>query len=164
MNKKLLLIALMLLSVVGMSAQRRGPGDHEKMRRELREYKIKYLAQEIELKSENQKQFVELYDKLETERMNAMNDARKLDKQVKNDANATDADFARASEAMAAAKIKVGEIEKAYDEKFSEFLTPKQIYKLHEAEDSFRQKMREMRDKQRGGHGGNAQKKRLEEM
>lgn len=145
------------------SAQRKGPGDHRAMRREVRQYKMKYLAQEIDLKAENQKRFFELYEELEDGRQSIIDEARKLDKQVKADKDATEADYARAAEAKSEAKVKVSELEKKYDERFSEFLSGKQIYKLHEAEESFRIKMREMHNN-RNGHSAPDKKKRGEEL
>lgn len=154
---------MILFCALGAMAQGKGK-DKEAMRREIREYKMKYLAQEMELNAETQKPFFELYDKLEDERDEIMKEPRRLDRQVKADKNASEEDYARAAEAIAAAKIKVSEVEKAYDERFAEFLTAKQIYKMHEAEESFRQKMRQMRDKKRTGHSAPDKKKRGEEM
>lgn len=147
--RRILLILTLLVTIVTTSfAQGRGK---DEMRRDIREYKMKYLAQEIELKPENQKKFFELYEQLDRERQAISSEARATERRVKEDKNATDADFARASEAVSQARAKVNDLEKEYDKKFSEFLTPKQIYKLHEAEDTFRQKMREMRAEKRGG-------------
>lgn len=168
MYKKFVVFALVLVSLltyVGTAgAQRKGPGDHSAMRREVRQYKMKYLAQEIDLKADNQKRFFELYEELEDGRQAIMDEARKLDKQVKADKNATEEDYARAAEAKSAAKVKVSELDKKFDERFSEFLTGKQVYKLHEAEESFRVKMREMHDKKKNGHSSADRKKRGEEL
>ena len=48
---------------------------------------------------------------------------------------------------MVSAKAKDAEISKRYEEKFAKLLTPKQRYKLKDAEESFRKKMQEMRRK-----------------
>ena len=48
---------------------------------------------------------------------------------------------------MLNAKEKDAELSKKYDDKFSKFLSPKQLYKMKEAEESFRRKMQEMRRK-----------------
>ena len=52
---------------------------------------------------------------------------------------------------MNRAKAEDAAIEKSYDEKFSQFLSQKQIYKMKTAENEFRKKMQEMRNKK--GHG-----------
>ena len=53
---------------------------------------------------------------------------------------------------MTEAKEKDAEIEKKYDAIFSEFLTSKQVYKMKDAEEKFRNKMHEMRHKRRFGN------------
>lgn len=143
MRKILLILTLLSSIVLPVAAQHKK--DASTMRKELNEYRIKYLAQEMELKPEQQKRFVEVYAQMTEEKDKAFAEARKLERRVRKCAECSDSDYAKASEAVAAAKIKEGEIEKKYDVRFAEFLTQKQIYKMKEAEVSFREKMREMR-------------------
>lgn len=76
-----------------------------------------------------------------------MSAAWKLERKVKRSKDATESDYEAAAEAMSKAKIEDAKIEKEYDEKFSEFLSQKQIYKMKTAENEFRKKMQEMRNK-----------------
>jgi hypothetical protein len=152
MIKRILLI--LLLSVCGITAvcaQGRGGKDRQKMMKELQEFKLKFLAQEMELKEDQQPKFFELYSEMSEKRRECMREAWKMERRVKKSADATEADYQSAAEAMNKAKAEDVAIEKEYDEKFAQFLSPKQIYKMKAAEQEFRQKMSEMRQK-KGKH------------
>ena len=144
MRKFLLIFTLLCCLAIPALAQQKAKNPTV-LRKELNEYRLKYIAQEIELKPEQQKRFVEVYSKMTEEKEKAFAEARALEQRVKTCPECGDADYAKASDAVAAAKIKEGEIEKKYDARFAEFLTQKQIYKMREAESSFRDRMREMR-------------------
>lgn len=152
MIKKILLI--LLLSVCGVTAvcaQGRGGKDREQMMRELQEFKLKFLAQEMDLKEEQQPKFFELYNEMCVKRRDCMRDAMRLERKVRKSSDATEKDYQAAAEAMNKAKAEDVAIEKEYDDKFAQFLSPKQIYKMKAAEQEFRQKMSEMRQK-KGKH------------
>ena len=51
------------------------------------------------------------------------------------------------SRLQTAAKEKDADIDRAYDAKFATFLSQRQIFKMKEAEDKFRAKMNEMKQK-----------------
>jgi len=152
MIKKILLI--LILSVCGItavSAQGHGGKDHKKMMKELQEFKLKFLAQEMELKEDQQTRFFELYNEMSVKRRDCMRDAWRLERKVKRSSDATEKDYQAAADAMNKAKAEDVAIEKEYDDKFSQFLSPKQIYKMKAAEQEFRKKMSEMRQK-KGKH------------
>lgn len=150
-----LIIMLCLCGMVAVSAQ--GPGKHhgkdrQQMWKELQEFKIKFLAQEIDLKDDQKERFAELYNEMTQKRMDCFKETRSLEKKIKDlKDNASDEDYKAVSEAMDKARTQDAEIERQYDEKFSEFLTSKQLYKLKQAEGKFRDKMAEMRGK-KGKH------------
>lgn len=122
------------------------------MWKELQEFKIKFLAQEIDLKDDQKERFAELYNEMTQKRMDCFKETRSLEKKIKDlKDNASDEDYKAVSEAMDKARTQDAEIERQYDEKFSEFLTSKQLYKLKQAEGKFRDKMAEMRGK-KGKH------------
>ena len=147
--KKLCFLLLILISIPfdGFGHQVDGDnGKKEKMFREMREFKMKYLAQEMDL-SENQKQrFFELYDEMSKNRDVCFKNVRELEKKLRKEGkNASEEDYQQVTEALNKANIESAEIEKSYNEKFAEFLTQKQIYKLKEAEKNFRERLEEMR-------------------
>lgn len=125
----------------------------EDMRKELREFKVKFIAQEIGLREDQKDRFVELYNEMNDKRMAAMHDAWKMSMDLRKKENATEADYQAVTDAMTKARTEDAAIEQSYDEKFSKFLTQKQIYKMKEAENEFRKKMSEMRHKH-GKKGG----------
>lgn len=122
--------------------------DHAKWK-EMQEFKLKYLAQEMQLKENQQKRFFELYTKMSEEKHKVYKDARHLERKLKEQKNVTDADYAAVSRALTDSKKKEAEIEKKYDKEFQKFLSSKQIFKMKEAEEAFRARMHEMRGKRR---------------
>lgn len=120
------------------------------MAKEFREFKIKFLAQEMDLSSDQAEKFSDLYAQMEEERFRIFQDTKSLERRIKKNPNASDADYEALSNAITNARLKDVEIEKAYDAKFATFLSRKQIFKLKEAEDAFRRKMHQMRMKNKG--------------
>ena len=76
---------------------------------------------------------------------------RGIEKKLR-EGNPSEQEYTEACRAMTEAKEKDAEIEKKYDAIFSEFLTSKQVYKMKDAEEKFRNKMHEMRHKRRFGN------------
>ncbi|MBO4965618.1 MAG: hypothetical protein J6C81_05065 [Muribaculaceae bacterium] len=148
--KKILaiLIAIVCFSLSAIAAEGE-KGNRAEMRKELHEFKMKYLAQEMQLREDQQKRFFELYTAMCDEKHKVFSEARNSEKRLRQAKNATDADYAKASKVMSDAKIKEGEIERRYQEKFAQFLSQKQIFKMKEAEEKFRREMQKMRNKNR---------------
>ncbi len=152
MIKRILLVLILsVCGVAAVSAQGHGGKDRERMMKELQEFKLKFLAQEMDLKEDQQSRFFELYNEMSAKRRDCMRVAWRMERRVKKSADATESDYQSAAEAMNKAKAEDVAIEKEYDEKFAQFLSPKQIYKMKAAEQEFRQKMSEMRQK-KGKH------------
>lgn len=152
------LVLLLLVAVAGFSAMHADDNDkkkREQMMREVQEFKIKFIAQEIELTDAQKERFVQLYNEMSEKRNACMSSAMKLERKVRHDKNATDADYQKASEAMSKARAEDLAIEKEYDKKFEQFLSSKQIFKMKNAENKFRDKMQQMRQK----HKQNGSKK-----
>ncbi len=150
MVKHLLLILLLIIGAATPAvAQKHDKHDRDKMMKELREYKIKFLAQEMDLEGEQKTRFAELYNEMQEKRQDCMREAWKMERNLKKNKDATEADYQAVTDAMSKAKAEDAAIEKAYDEKFSKFLTQKQIFKMKEAENEFRKKMSEMRHKKK---------------
>ena len=148
MNRILLIVFLALVAVVPSFAQKEKK-DRETMRKELMEFKLKYLAQEIDLKEDQQKQFFELYTQMSDERGKIFKETKALEKKLTKNPDASDTEYEAVSKAITAAKEKDAALEKKYDEQFAKFLTQKQIFKMKAAEEKFREKMNEMRHKRK---------------
>lgn len=138
------LLILAFFCTLAVNAQTPEKKSHAEMRKEVAEFKIKFLAQEMELKDNQREQFAELYTKMDQEKRQAFSKAMKLERKVKNDKEATEADYAAAAKAMEEARDKDHEIDKKYDEKFATFLSAKQRFKMRSAEEQFRKKMEQM--------------------
>lgn len=142
----------MLLAVIACvpamaDSKSKGNKNRTAMRREVMDFKLKYLAQEMELKDDQEKKFFELYSQMTDEKAKLYKETRELEKKIEDDKDATDADYEAVTRAINEAKEKETSIDKRYDEKFAQFLTPRQIFKMKGAEDKFRTKMHEMRHK-----------------
>lgn len=148
MRKICFFLLVTLLAAIPANAQKQQK-DRENMRKEITEFKMKFIAQEIELKDDQQKQFFDLYAQMTAERMKLLKEKKALEKKLEK-ANATDEEYEEVVAALSVAKDKEAEIEKKYDEKFSKFLSSKQIFKMKAAEGKFNDKMHEMRHKKRG--------------
>lgn len=151
--KKLGFIILFLLGflVPGM-AQEDSPVKREKMFRDVQEYRMKYLAQEMELSEAQKKRFFELYEEMSESKKECYQEAVVMERRLKGEKNASDEEYQQVRDAFNQANANWAETEKEYDEKFSEFLTQKQIYKMKEAEKSFRAKFEELKHNRKRDH------------
>lgn len=138
---------MLICAPLNMNAQKRNaPAPWKK---EFKEFKIRYLAQEIELRDDQKSLFVPLYTQMMEEKDEVMKVPISMQRRLDKMENASDEDYRRASEAMSNARIKENEIDQRYEEKFKQFLTPKQMYKLKEGERKFRDKLVEMQPRKK---------------
>lgn len=144
-----MLIMTLLACILPGYAQDKPKKSRAEMHKEMVEFKTKYIAQEMELTDEQKEKFAPLYEQMDRERWQLFRETRALEKKLKNDKTATDADYEAAVKAVNEAKEKGAEIEKNYNERFKKFLSAKQLYKMKEAEDAFNQRMMKMRMERR---------------
>ncbi|MCH5238596.1 MAG: hypothetical protein J1F38_00060 [Muribaculaceae bacterium] len=145
MKKILSFLLILSLGCAFTFSQEDEHAKREKMFREVREFKMKYLAQEMDLSDSQKKEFFELYENMNKSKQECYHEAMELNRKIKHDKNASDEDYQKATEALDKANAQWSEIEKGYNEKFAEFLSAKQIYKMREAENSFKAKLDEMK-------------------
>ena len=142
------LLLTILLSIFGISIAF-ADGKKEKSRdeifREVQEFKMNYLAKEMDLNNDQKTKFFDLYREMTLKRRECMRNAYHLKHKLKKMENPTEADRQVATEAMSKARAEEAAIEKEYAKKFSRFLTQKQIIKMKEGEEAFRKKMEEMK-------------------
>lgn len=148
--KRILLFLMMALAVIVPASADKNKGDKAEMRKELKEYKMKFLAQEMNLKEEQQKKFFELYGKMWDEKEKLHHDVKEMEKKLKKDDKLTDAEYGKVSKAINEAKEKEAALEGKYDAMFSKFLTSEQMVKMKSAEEKFKARMRELRDSKKG--------------
>lgn len=151
--KKLFILIFFLTAGITMAfAHEEDAVKREKMFRDVQEFKMKYLAQEMELSEVQKKKFFETYEEMMESKKECYQEAVVMDRRLKEEKDASEADYQQVRNAFNEANSNWNAIEKEYDEKFSEFLTQKQIYKMKEAESSFRAKFDEMKHARRKGH------------
>ena len=121
--------------------------------REMKEFKMKYLAKEMDLTDSQKQRFFELYDEMGQKLDACYKTPRDMERRLKKQGKeASEEDYQKVTEAFNQANVEGAEIEKTYNEKFVEFLSSKQIYKLKEAEKNFRERLEEMRHKRKKEH------------
>lgn len=131
--------------------ERGGKKSKEEMLREIQEFKLKYLAQEMGLSEAQKKEFNEIYTQMSMEKGKIFHECHQIEKEMRDNPNLSDEDYAKASEKLEAAREKEALIDRVYDGKFATFLSAKQIYKMKQAEKAFLEKLREMRHRKTSG-------------
>lgn len=149
MKNKLILIAVLLICAIPTFAQKEKHENKEQMRKEMLQMKLDFLAADMELKEDQKKQFDELYSQMESERRAVLKKMKKAEKAISQNKNASEADYEKATQDISDARAEMVQIEKRYDEKFSTFLSKKQMFKMKEAENKFMQKMQDIRHKKK---------------
>lgn len=144
-------LCLILLSPAALFAQdRKGGKSHQEMRRQMQEYKMKFLAQEMGLSGEKQSRFFSAYKTYAESRDRSLCKLRKARKSLQSNPNPTDADY----ESFRQQQNDVRKAENAADTEFraalEKILTPKEIFLLQEGERKFRDKMQDMKTHKKG--------------
>lgn len=145
--QKIVILLIAMVLTIPTYAQNKKKENKEEWKKELQDFKYKYLAQEVELSDEQMTNFFELYAKLESERKQALKDCKAITKTVKEDGEHSEAEYERAVEAVLNLPIITGQIEKKYYEQFKTFLSYKQLYLLKTAERKFNKKLMELQKK-----------------
>ena len=149
MKKYLLMILAVMAFAPALLAQ--GEKDKAKMKEEIQQFKIDFLAKEMSLSEKEKAEFTSVYREYDNERRKAGSEAWHFERNIKKKKDATEADYKRLTERQQKAREKDNEVVKKYDARFESFLTAKQIYDMHKGEEKFFAKMKEMRKKH--GHG-----------
>ncbi len=140
MTARLLTIIIALAGTFALSAQQLSEQDRNRYVTQIRAYKHDFLTKELDLTKEQQADFFELYDKMEDRIIDLGTESRTLEKRaLENEATPEDVDAA--IDVIYNQKIREGEIEKEYFDKFREILNPQQLVQLKSAERRFNQEL-----------------------
>lgn len=150
MKKFLLILLTALLSFPCAFAQDRK--DKAKMREELQQFKIDFLAKEMSLSEKQKAEFTPLYKEYDKARRDAGSKVWKFEKELKKNKDASEADYKKLAELQKKAREEDNEIVKNFDSKLESFLSAKQIYEMHQGEGKFFEKMKEMHKKHGDGN------------
>lgn len=134
--KKSIAFILIILATLTANAQ-----DRSKWVNEMLEAKHQMLIEEVGLTPTQQEQFMPLYEAMEKEIYTTNRDARTLAASVEKKKAPTDSEYKQAAEALSRVKVREGEIEAKYFEKFSKILSKRQLFLLKQAENKFTRNM-----------------------
>lgn len=149
-----LMCALLFMAMVPAKAlaQQLNEDDRNRYVNQIRAYKHDFLAKELGLSKAQQDAFFELYDAMEDRTMDLGGEVRDLEKKA-SAAGASDEEMSAAALALYSQKMREGEIEMEYYEKFKETLTPAQLVALKSAERKFTQQLMRQHRRLRGEKG-----------
>lgn len=148
-----LLVSIVILSALTPAADAQAPlseTDRDRWLSELREYKHDFLAKELKLTKEQQREFFPLYDEMEGEIEKVNTETRSLEAKVNEDADAGDLELENAARTVFVQKKTEGEIELNYFDKYKEILSPRQLLRLKNAERRFTQQLVKHHGRMRG--------------
>lgn len=119
--------------------------DKKEMIKEIREFKVEFLAKEMELTAAQKKKFAEVYAERMEELHTYMEKSHALEKRMKSDKNISEEEYAKAIATLDEYRDKCQEIEKRNDAKLKTFLSQKQMFRMRDAERKFRDTMHKMK-------------------
>lgn len=135
-------IALVLLlftaSILPSQAEEKKKG----WTKDMLEYKHDFIVKETGMSQAQRDKFMPLYEAMEKEIYSVYRNAREQAKKVSaNNRKVNDDEYITAARAMANVKVKEGEIECKYFEKYAKILNKKQLFLLKQAELKFTRQM-----------------------
>lgn len=138
-----LLLLVLAASALGAFAQQEkySPGERQRWLDEMRNVKHEYIARDLDLSKEQQREFFTLYDQMEDEISRLNTDTRDAESRLSADADASDLAIENAARLVFEQKRAEGQIEMTYFEKFKEILTPRQLLQLKNTERKFTQQL-----------------------
>lgn len=142
---RLLLLVLLTASAFGHAAaqdkDKFSPTERQRWLGEMRTLKHDFLARDLDLTKEQQREFFVLYDQMEDEIAKLNADTRDAEAQVAADADAADITVENTARTVFEQKRAEGQIEMTYFDKFKEILTPRQLLQLKNTERKFTQQL-----------------------
>ena len=140
-------IVAILTIVLALATAATAQNSRTKFASDMYQAKHEMIVRELGLTMTQQKQFMPLYEQMEREIYQVNRNARALAKEVENKKNPSDRDYEAAASALSSTRVREGEIEAKYFDKFSKILSKKQLFQLKQAELKF---TREMISKKKG--------------
>lgn len=138
--KKVLLALVIAVTALAASAQF-SPAERQRWLGEMRNLKHDFIAKELSLTKDQEREFFPLYDKMEDEIAALNTQTREDEARVAADRDATDLEMENTARTVFEQKRAEGQIEMTYFEKYKTILTPKQLLQLKNAERKFTQQL-----------------------
>lgn len=137
------LFLTLIASTLFASAQpeKYSPTDRQRWLEEMRNLKHEYIARDLDLTKDQQREFFTLYDQMDDEITRINTETREAEARVSADADASDLALENTARLVFEQKRAEGQIEMTYFEKFKEILTPRQLLQLKNTERKFTQQL-----------------------
>lgn len=127
--------------VIAITAAATAQNGRTKFATDMYQAKHEMIIEELGLTPTQQKQFMPLYEQMEREIYQVNRNARALASEVEKKKNPSDRDYEVAASALSNTRMREGEIEAKYFEKFSKILSKKQLFQLKQTEVKFTREM-----------------------
>ena len=134
-------IVSILIMVIAITAAATAQNGRTKFATDMYQAKHEMIIEELGLTPTQQKQFMPLYEQMEREIYQVNRNARALASEDEKKKNPSDRDYEVAASALSNTRMREGEIEAKYFEKFSKILTKKQLFQLKQTEVKFTREM-----------------------
>jgi len=136
--KRIVSIVILIIAITAAATAQNG---RTKFATDMYQAKHEMIIQELGLTQTQQKQFMPLYEQMEREIYQVNRNARALAGEIDKKTNPTDRDYEVAASALSNTRLREGEIEAKYFEKFSKILSKKQLFQLKMTEAKFTREM-----------------------
>lgn len=148
MKKLLSLFALLCIALCSLTASAQRPSEQEReaWMKEMQQYKNEFISKKLELSEEQRAKFLPLYAKMDAEIRKSQKAVRNMCRKVEKDDKVEDVEFEKCAEALYELKGRENKIEMKYFKEFKAILSPKQLFKLKQAEMDFSRQL--MKDRQ----------------
>ena len=140
-------IAFILILTIALSSVVMAQNNRTKFATDMYQAKHEMILQALGLTMTQQKQFMPLYEQMEREIYEVNRNARALANEVEKKKNPSDKDYEAAASALSNTRMREGEIEAKYFDKFAKILSKKQLFLLKQAETKFTREMLRKRKK-----------------
>lgn len=154
MKTRILIIAMLLISLTGMAQRQFDPQTLELIKTK----KIAFMTEQIGLTSQEAEKFWPVYNELDKQRFMLMDKKRELEEQSKTPKpGMKEADYRKLAIAIVAAHAEEGKLMEEYNLKLLNILPAEKVVKLYRAEGKFRailmHEFRQRHDDRRGKEG-----------
>ena len=136
--KRIVSIVILIIAITATATAQNG---RTKFATDMYQAKHEMIIQELGLTQTQQKQFMPLYEQMEREIYEVNRNARALANEVEKKKNPSDRDYEAAASALSNTRVREGEIEAKYFDKFAKILSKKQLFQLKQAEVKFTREM-----------------------
>ena len=140
-------ILSILILTIALSSVVMAQNNRTKFATDMYQAKHEMILQALGLTMTQQKQFMPLYEQMEREIYEVNRNARALANEVEKKKNPSDKDYEAAASALSNTRMREGEIEAKYFDKFAKILSKKQLFLLKQAETKFTREMLRKRKK-----------------